>query len=146
MLKRQFAVVSIAMPLFLLQASVTVRAQRPTSQDAPIVSTLAGIRTSITRAIGAQDATVEITVTGNVLTVWRINSNMNQSTHAGRDNEATAIAAIVSNAIFGRPEFNKLVTISVRYGIRSRPGAHTKVIDTVEFREDPNGLFRFHQT
>ena len=70
---------------------------------------------------------------------------MNQSTHAGRDNEATAIAAVVSNAISGKPEFSKLVAIWVRYIIRPRPGGPSKNIDSVEFREDPNGVFRFHQ-
>jgi len=71
---------------------------------------------------------------------------MNQSTHAGRDNEAMAIAGVVSNAIFGKPEFSKLVTIWVRYVVRSRPSGPSKNVDSIEFREDPNGVFRFHQT
>jgi hypothetical protein len=146
MLKRQFIAASIALPLLLIQAGATLYAQGPTPQDVRRLSTLSDIRTSIIRAIGAQDATVEVTVRGNVLTVWRPNSNMNQSTHAGRDNEATAIAAIVSGAIFGKPEFNKLVTLWVRYVVRSPPGGRSKNVDSIEFREDPNGLFQFHQT
>jgi hypothetical protein len=146
MLKRRFFAISIAMTLLLAQTGATLHAQGSLPQDVQRLSTLSDIRTSIIRAIGAQNETVEITVKGNVLTVWRPNSNMNQSTHAGRDNEATAIAAIISNAISGRPEFSKLVTIWVRYVVRSRPGGPSKHVDSIEFREDPNGLFRFHQT
>ena len=101
-------------------------------------------RTSLSE--GAQNETVEVTIKGNVLTVWRPNSNMNQSTHAGRDNEAMAIATVVSNAIVGKPEFSRLVAIWVRYVVRSRPGGPSKNVDSIEFREDPNGVFRFHQT
>jgi hypothetical protein len=146
MLNRRFCATSIAMTLLLAQTGATLHAQGSPPQDVQRLSTLSDIRTSIIRAIGAQNETVEITLKGNVLTVWRPNSNMNQSTHAGRDNEATAIAAIVSNAISGRPELSKLVTIWVRYVVRSRPGGPSKNVDSIEFREDPNGLFRFHQT
>jgi hypothetical protein len=69
----------------------------------------------------------------------------NEATHAGRDNEATAIAAIVSKSITGKPEFSKLITLRVEYVLRSAQG-DTKVIDTVEFREDPDGVFRYHST
>jgi hypothetical protein len=70
---------------------------------------------------------------------------MNASTHSGRDNEATATATIVSKAIFGKPEFDNVVTLRVDYVVRAVSG-DSKVIDSVEFREDPNGAFRFHRT
>jgi hypothetical protein len=146
MLKRRLIAASVAMPLLLAQASATLYAQGHTPQDVRQLSTLSDLRASIIRAIGAQAATVEVTVKGSILTVWRPNSNMNQSTHAGRDNEATAIAAIVSNGIFAKPEFNKIVTIWVRYVVRLRPGGPSQNVDSIEFREDPNGLFKFHQT
>lgn len=108
-------------------------------------SVLADVRAAVARAIGAQDQTVEITVTDKVLIVLRVNSNMNGSTHAGRDNEANAIASIVSKAISGKAEFDNLVALRVDYVARS--GADDgKVIDSVEFREDPKGAFRFHRT
>jgi hypothetical protein len=126
----------------LAQSSSILQAQAP--QDGPRISVLADMRTSIIRAIGAEDQTVELEVGGDILTVLRINSNMNQATHAGRDNEATAIVAIVSKAISGRAEFGNLITVRVQYSMRS--GGDSNVIDTVEFRKDPSGLFQYHQT
>jgi hypothetical protein len=108
-------------------------------------SVLADVRATIVRSIGAQDETVEITVTDKVLIVVRVNSNMNDSTHIGRDNEAIAIAAIVSKAISGKPEFDNVVTLRVDYVARA-VGGDNKVIDSVEFRQDPKGDFRFHRT
>jgi hypothetical protein len=108
-------------------------------------SVLADVHATIVRSIGAQDETVEITVADKVLIVSRVNSNMNDSTHSGRDNEATAIAAIISKAISGKSEFDNVVTLRVDYVARAVDG-DSKVIDSVEFREDPKGDFRFHRT
>lgn len=108
-------------------------------------SVLADIRAAIARSIGAQDETVEIAVTDKVLIVVRVNSNMNESTHIGRDNEASAIAAMVSKAISGKPDFDNVVTLRVDYVARA-VGGDSKVVDSVEFREDPKGDFRFHRT
>jgi hypothetical protein len=88
MLKCRFIAASIAMALLLAETGATLHAQEATAQDAQRLSALPDIRTSIIRAIGAQNETVEVTVKGNVLTVWRPNSNMNQSTHAGRDKKS----------------------------------------------------------
>ena len=62
--------------------------------------------------------------------ITRVNSNMNNATHGGRDNEATAIAGVVSKAIVGKPEFKRII----------------KIIDTIEYRADPRGNFQFHKT
>lgn len=145
MLKRHLAVVLLASLSLLPLSSRTIFAQAAPQSEAVQGSSLVEIERSIVRAIGAQDRTVEITVSRTVLTVVRVNSNMNESTHAGRDNEATAIAGIVSKAIAGKPEFNKLITLRVEYIARS-PQGETKVVDSVEFREDPDGVFRFHST
>jgi hypothetical protein len=106
---------------------------------------LADVRATVVRAIGAQDQTVEIAVTDKALVVLRVNSNMNGSTHAGRDNEATAIASVISKVIAGKPEFTNFVVLRVEYVTRSAAG-DSAVIDSVEFREDPKGAFRFHPT
>ncbi|MFZ1951508.1 MAG: hypothetical protein WB037_21765 [Pseudolabrys sp.] len=144
MLKRQFGAALIALFSFLAPSSATLHAQMSPPQEQP--SVLAEIRTAIIRSIGAQPETVEIAVAGNILTVLRINSNMNDSTHGGRDNEANAIAPIVSKAISGGPEFKNLTTIRVQYVIRSGPGAASKIIDTIDFRKAPSGSFEFHKT
>ncbi|HLZ05116.1 MAG TPA: hypothetical protein VKR55_23560 [Bradyrhizobium sp.] len=130
---------AVVLLLLLIQASWGVNAQTSSA----IIDQL---RTTIGQTIGAQPDTVEIVVSGNVLTILRVNSSMNQSTHAGRDNEANAIAPIASKAIAGSPEFKKLHTIRVEYVARSKPGAAPRVIDTIDFRKSPAGSFEFHMT
>ena len=105
MLKRHFGAALIALFSFLAPSSATLHAQMSPSQEQP--SVLAEIRTAIIQSIGAQPETVEIAVAGNILTVLRINSNMNDFTHGGRDNEANAIAPIVSKVEFRRARIQK---------------------------------------
>jgi hypothetical protein len=125
--------------------SAQVGAQIASSMESERASILSNIQTSVVRAIGAQAQTVEVTVSGPLLIVSRVNSNMNDSTHAGRDNEATAIASIVSKAVVGNAAFKDIISLQVRYIVRSS-SAGDKVIDTVEFREGPNGVFQPHGT
>ena len=68
---------------------------------------------------------------------------MNQPTE-GRNNEATAIASLVSKTIADKSEFKNIITIRVQY--LSRAGTSTKLIDAVEFRKDANGVFQAHMT
>ena len=56
------------------------------------------------------------------------------------------IAPVVSKAIADRPEFKNIHTIRMLYLIRSKPNDPAKVIDTVDFRNDPSGAFVFHTT
>jgi sensor domain CHASE-containing protein len=109
-------------------------------------ASLQSIRASVTQAIGAEDATVEVSITGNVLTVARVNSSLNQTSHSNRDSEASRIAPIVSKAIADKPEFKNIHTIRVLYLVRSKPDGAAKAIDTVDFRKDPSGVFLFHTT
>jgi hypothetical protein len=104
------------------------------------------LRATIVQTIGAQPESVEIVVSGSTFTVLRVNSNMNEATHAGRDNEANVVGQIVSKAVAGSPAFKKFHTIRVQYVTRSKPGATLKVVDTVEFRKSPSGSFQFHAT
>src|SRR3974377_1136994 len=103
-------------------------------------------RDKIVRTIGATPSAVEIGQAGSVITVLRINSGLNKGTHAGRDNEASAIAPIIADAVTGKPEFKDLTTIRVQYVIRSAPGGTSKVVDTVDFRKTPSSTFEFHKT
>ncbi len=115
-----------------------VRAQFP---DA-----LQNIRTSITQAINAQDATVDLKVAGNIFMVSRVNSTFNQADHTARDGEASRIETLVAGTIVGKPDFSKIHTIRVQYVGRIKTGGHEKIIDTVDFRRDPSGVFHFHTT
>jgi hypothetical protein len=141
---RKWNIVAAALAGPLLVQPCILRAQHDPYHHVQ-QSVLADVRATVVRAIGAQDQTVEIAVTDKALVILRVNSNMNGSTHAGRDNEATAIASIISKAIAGKPEFANLVVLRVEYVTRSAVG-DSAVIDSVEFREDPKGAFRFHPT
>ena len=87
-------------------------AQAVATQTAPVLESL---RTIVIKAIGAQDNTVEIGVSGSVLKALRINSNLNASTHAGRNNEASAIALVAAKAIAADSAQTKIDTIRVQY-------------------------------
>ena len=132
--------------LLLTQFNSTLHAQLAPSQQAQQVSVPPEIRMTIIRTIGAIPETVDIALSGSIVTVLRINSNMNQSTHGGRDNEANAIAPIVAKALSGSEKFKNLTTIRVQYVIRSASGTDTKIVDTVDFRKSPSGVFEFHKT
>jgi hypothetical protein len=142
---RHLVALCIAVSATLPMTTTPLSAQSTSSLEAERAAVLSEIRTNVIRTIGAQDQTVEVTVAGPLLIVLRVNSNMNESTHAGRDNEATAIASIASKAVAGKPAFKDVISLQVRYVVRSASGVD-KVIDTVEFREDPSGVFQHHQT
>ena len=146
MLRHHLGAALIALFSLLSQSSATLQAQVPPSKEMPNPTVLTQIRTTIIRTVGAQPETVDIALTENTLTVLRINSNMNDATHGGRDNEANAIVPVVSKAISGTTEFKNINTITVQYVLRSAPDASTKIIDTIEFRKAPSGLFEFHKT
>ena len=131
--------------LFSLMAAANGSVGAQTIQP-PQDAFLESIQASIVRTVGAQDKTVELSIVDNVFTVSRINSNMNESTHGGRNNEASAIGSVVSKAIVGKSEFQNIITIRVQYVTRYGSTTNIKVIDTVEFRKDPNGAFQFHTT
>ena len=150
MLRHALMAASIALLSLVAQSGGPLQAQTPPAPSAeqrgPI---LADIQSSIIRIVGTEGYTAEsfeIAAPGSVLTVSRINSQMNTATHGERNTEANIIASVVSKAISGKPEFKTLVAIHVQYVICSAPGGPDKVIDTVEFRKDSKGEFIYHVT
>ena len=109
-------------------------------------TSLQSVRTSIVQAIGASDATVDVKIIGNIFVVSRINTALNQANHSARDSEASLIATIAAKTIADKPEFKNIHTIRVLYVARLKSGRYEKIIDTVDFRKDPSGLFHFHTT
>ena len=148
MLRRWLIAGIVALFSMPIQFTLTMHAQGPTTEDVKRLSVLVDIRESVIRSIGGAPETVDVSMAGKVLTVARINSNLNRSSHAGRDNEAKAIARIVFEFIFGKPEFGGLVAIRVQYEMRSVifRRTHILVVDTVNFRAGPDGRFQFDQT
>jgi hypothetical protein len=128
-------------------ATTRVLAQTPPSgSDLQRIAALENMQKSVIQTVGAQEKTVEVTIRGNILTVMRVNSNLNDSTHGARNNEAIAIASVVTKAIGDSPKFKDVHTIRVQYLARSDSTAKGKVLDTVDFRKDPSGKFQFHET
>jgi hypothetical protein len=122
-------------------------AQTPSSgDDRQRTAILENIKKSVIQTVGAQEKTVEVAISGNILTVARVNSNLNDATHDERNNEAIAIAPVVTKAIEDSPEFKTIHTIRVQYLVRRKLGEKGKVLDTVDFRKDSNGKFQFHET
>jgi hypothetical protein len=146
-MRKSFLVMTAILLVTVLgQSSSAVQAQTNSSQVGMQNGQLSEMKAAILRTIGAKEPTVQLAMAGSVLTVTRVNSNLNESTHAGRDNEARAILGAISNLITGKPEFKSLTTIRVEYVFRSVIGGVNRVIDAIEFREDANGLFQFHRT
>jgi hypothetical protein len=137
---------SITALLLLTSSNSLLHAQVSQTQSTQQSAVLADIQKSVIRTIGAQENTTEVAVMGNILIITRVNSNMNNATHGGRDNEATAIAGVVSKAIVGKPEFNSIISLRVQYLAREAGDKTGNVIDTIEFRADPSGKFQFHKT
>ncbi len=145
-MRYSFCMTFITLFLVLGQSNALLHAQVSSPQKAQQQLALAEIRTIIIQTVGARPETVEIAISGNIATILRINSNMNETTHGGRDNEANAIAPIVAKGIAGKSEFRTLNTIRVQYIVRSASGEISKIVDTIDFRKSPSGTFEFHKT
>ena len=104
------------------------------------------IRLAVVKNVGSPDKEVEVVRTGNVLTISRVNSNMNGAPHQLVSNEATSIAMVVSNTIGDKSEFKGIHTIRVQYLNRSGSPIKNEAIDSVEFRKGKNGKFEIHST
>ena len=105
----------------------------------------AAMEASIVKTIGAEARTVKVTAGSSIWLVARVNSNMNQGTHEGRNNEAKVIASLVAKEFGSDPKFGNVNTIRVQYSTRA-PGAKRTIVDSIEFRKGPDGIFDFHQT
>ena len=105
---------------------------------------LTKIQAAVIRVIGTQGDRIEVAIAGNVLTVARVNSTMNQTGHSARASEAAKITLAVATIIAGEPEFKHVHTIRVLYINRIRPATHGRVIDAVGFKQDQRGVFVSH--
>lgn len=64
----------------------------------------------------------------------------------GETTRPKVIAALAAKEIGSEPKFAKVSTIRVEYSAHSAPGKKSKLVDSVEFRKGPDGVFDFHQT
>ena len=140
MMKRTIWLAAIAASFFAICSSQTLLGAQTAE------TSLQSVRASIVKAIGASDATVDVKVVSNIFVVSRINTVLNQANHSARDSEASLIATIAAKTIADKPEFKNIHTIRVLYVARLKSGRYEKIIDTVDFRKDPSGVFHFHTT
>jgi hypothetical protein len=137
MLRMISKVLYILASLLFAGALVAYAQAQPSSNSGQKATALDGARNLIIQTIGAEKDTVAIVATEKVVTVERINSNMNGSSHGARNNEAMVIGPIVVQAIADKPEFNGILVIRVQYLRRSSQSS--KVVDTIEYRKDASG-------
>jgi hypothetical protein len=104
------------------------------------------VRKLVALDIGAQEDSIEIVKKGKVLTITRINSSLNESSHQNRNEEAASIMAVVVKAIADVAEYNSLYSIAVHYTRRTNASSKTSVFDTIEFRKNQKGEFEIHLT
>jgi hypothetical protein len=134
----------------LLIAAISVSTAEAQTHAASYVddhgTLLTKIRSAVIKVIGTRGDRVEVAIAGDVLTVTRVNSTMNQTGHVARASDAARITAAVAATIAGEPEFKHVHTIRVLYVNRARPATHGKVIDAVNFKQDQRGAFVPHAT
>jgi hypothetical protein len=100
------------------------------------------LRLIASRSVGMPEATFEVSRNGAVLTVKRVNSTMNASSHQGRNNESAAIAKAITGVFAGNSaQYSGIQSISVDYVERAGAPAHDKLIDRIEFRKNAAGKF-----
>ena len=104
------------------------------------------VRKLVALDIGAPEYSIEIVKKGKVLTITRINSSLNESSHQNRNEEAASIMAVVVKAIADVAEYNSLYSIAVHYTSRTNASSKASVIDTIEFRKNQKGEFEIHLT
>jgi hypothetical protein len=114
--------------------------------NAQPATTPESIRGQLTQALGAPRGSLEVSTSTNLLTIRRINTDLNASNHSHRNQEAERIARVVSEAIKGLPNYSKILAINVEYIKRSAAGGRDQLIDRIDLRKNPDGSFTVHVT
>jgi len=131
--------------LFVLVSAApfgNTNAQQAQSQS----TSLNAVKSAVLAATGYDSGAVELTATNVQLVVTIVNSKLNGSPAAERENEATRIASTIAGIITDKPEFKGIQGIHVDYVKREVDGSHTQRIDGIDFRKDPQGNFQHHIT
>jgi hypothetical protein len=141
MFKQFSPAIIVALVFIAASSNGMTNAQTMTSQHG---ATTEDIRRIVMLNVGSQDKAVEVSRTGNVLLISRVNSNLNGAPHQLVNNESVSIASVVSKAIIGNPEYENIHTIRVQYLNRTGSPPKDKILDQVEFRKGQNDAFDLH--
>jgi hypothetical protein len=104
------------------------------------------IRLLVVQNLGAADETIEASLQGNTFKVLRVESPTSKAAHQTFNKEASSIAAVVARAIDNKAEYEGIHTIRVQFISRSGSPVKSKILDTVDFRKSPKGVFELHST
>ncbi len=140
------SIIGLMAIVFGSSAIATISHAQPARTQQETVGEMANseLKTAVVRVTGASADKVEVITTSSVIAVTLVNGNMNDATTVDRENYAAAIAATISKEILGKSEFKGIV--SLRVDFVNRKGAASTVNDSIEFREDPSGAFKHHQS
>jgi hypothetical protein len=131
-------IVPVLFSLAMIQSAPAFAEAKPTFSN--------DVKTSLAKSIGAEENSVDVSIAGGVVKVLRINSNQNNSSHAGRNNEASQIAQDIAKIMSSDANFADIVTIRIEYLSREKAEGKSMVIDVVEFRKNSKGAFQLHIT
>jgi len=145
MRRRSLFLASVVLALTGL-ATVETGCSKPQPHQTEVTTSLSGVKDSIASVTGYDASALEVAVTGSQLMIKVINSPLAARSAAERQNEAQRIAAAVSSSIGGKSEFSSLNGIHVDYVTRENDGSGARVVDGIDFRKDPAGVFQHHIT
>ena len=141
----------IALSILLLLAATPTEAETLVAQNAAPEESVsndqavASLRSAIERSLTDSGSEVlEVDTRNGTISARLVNSNMNEAAVSEREGLAMAIASVVSTEIAGKAEFS--TTLTLRVVFLKRHGGTDQIVDVIEFREDPNGLFKHHRT
>jgi hypothetical protein len=103
------------------------------------------IKDAVVRVTGSGADTVEVTTTKSMIAVKLVNGNFNDAETVERENHASAIASAVSEEIVGNADFKTISSLRIEF-VKRTPGGVSKILDAIEFRENPAGGFKHHKT
>ncbi len=109
-------------------------------------SALPAIKSSVLKSTGYADTTVTLELRDNQFWVTIENSRLNEGTARQREAQATRIVGAITNKVKGDTTFAGILGIHIDYVARSKDGSHSDILDSIDFRERPDGTFAHHTT
>jgi hypothetical protein len=126
-----------------------ILAAAPALRAAPVESEqgeLPAIKSAILKATGYADATVTLATRDNQFWVTIENSPLNDGTARQRQAQAARIVGAIANKVRGDTTFAGILGIHIDYVGRTNDGAHSDILDSIDFRKGPDGSFAHHTT
>ena len=109
-------------------------------------ASLAGIKQAIVADTGYDAGAIELTASSIQFVVIVINSKLTGASGKQREAEAGRIVAAITRAIAGNADFRTVQAIHVDYVSRKQGSTHSRTVDGIDFRKNPQGSFEHHIT